>query len=330
MFHPTPLSILISLNLLLASCAAQLPSSLAESSTSYGYVPIDPLPIVLGRSDCLCGVVEKGTATKRILDGLGDQTVRLAVAEYSASGNLSFGVGNVGIEGRSYQVVLDYMNTDIVPGAFYVQRTVSGLYTVDTNWFSDIFFNYVPAGFKEGQTISIYQRVPKGVLTRYHVVAAGKELSPLFATTSTKPRGYEELSLAVYVGVGLRVTANVTVLKGNVKLNGLSQIAAEAQAGRLSGSLVVQTLGVTGPSVSTTMPLPSKVDTSTIEQAILAVGSIKAVLYGQGSDVTITPRVVGIYNQLGSGEGLVDGIISALSQQTIHWNRPCKTAAVVE
>ncbi|MEP1488891.1 MAG: hypothetical protein ABJK28_10730 [Algibacter sp.] len=43
----------------------------------------------------------------------------------------------------------------------------------------------------------------------------------------------ELVSIPVYVGVGLRLTANVKTLKAGASLSGLSAIAAEVEAGKL-------------------------------------------------------------------------------------------------
>jgi hypothetical protein len=131
----------------------------------------------------------------------------------------------------------------------------------------------------------------------------------------------ERVYVPVYVGVGLRLTASVKVLKGNVKLSSLGAIAAEAEAGNLSGSLVIQTLGITGKTVSTSIPLPSDLNQTTVQNAILSLGSIKAILHDEETEVT--PRVVGIYNPIGGGQQVVNGIISILASRRIRWYRPC-------
>ena len=125
----------------------------------------------------------------------------------------------------------------------------------------------------------------------------------------------------MYVGVGLRLIASVTVRKGSVNLSSLGVLAADAQAGKVTGTLVVQTLGITGKSVSTSLPLPSDLNQTTIQNAIVSLGSIKAILYDKNTDVD--PRVVGIYDPVGGGQQVVNGIISVLASNPINWNRPC-------
>ncbi|AVO51401.1 hypothetical protein [Ectopseudomonas mendocina] len=113
-----------------------------------------------------------------------------------------------------------------------------------------------------------------------------------------------------YIGVGLRLTANILVTEGSVDLGNLFALGAAAEAKKISGSLVIQTLGVSGENVSSVIPMPSEINTSTIQNAILALGTIKAKMYA--NDTKITPRVVGVYNNLGGGAETINGFISSM------------------
>src|SRR5690606_32243655 len=97
-----------------------------------------------------------------------------------------------------------------------------------------------------------------------------------------------DVIVPVYVGVGLRLTANITVLKGEVNLGNLFAIGGEASSEKISGTLVVQTLGISGKTISASIPMPSEINSTTIQNAILALGTIKAVMYE--NDTRITPR----------------------------------------
>jgi len=124
----------------------------------------------------------------------------------------------------------------------------------------------------------------------------------------------------VYVGVGLRLTANITVIKGKVNLGNLFAIGAEATAQKISGTLVVQTLGVSGENISSLIPMPSELNATTIQNAIMALGSIKAKLYDDKT--TISPRVVGVYNNLGGGAETINGFISSILERPKVLNVP--------
>ena len=123
-----------------------------------------------------------------------------------------------------------------------------------------------------------------------------------------------------YVGVGLRLTASITVNQGSVDLGNLLAIGVAAEAKRAAGTLVIQTLGITGPGISSALPLPSEINTTTIQNALIALGTIKAKLYDNAT--TITPQVVGVYNNVGGGQDVVNGFISAILEHPLRLEVP--------
>ena len=129
----------------------------------------------------------------------------------------------------------------------------------------------------------------------------------------------------VYVGVGLRLTANVTVRKASVDLGNLVAIGAAAQAGVITGTMVVQTLGISGSQISALLPMPSDVSASTIQNAIQSLGSIKTKIYD--GDTQIQVRVVGFYNNLGNGSNTTGRFISSALTQPLGFPiPPCEHA----
>lgn len=277
--------------------AIGLPSTLGEQQSSSSYIPFDPLPVFSDRARSCDDIAEP--IFKDLLDSLPDQTVRIAVAEYDNSGTLVFGPVKIGNKGRSYQIVLDYVSVDATNVPIYVKRTING------------------------ETIGLFDDI-RDVKTQYRVSLDPESEAFLYGGKSAIPRpDGERVIIPVYVGVGLRLTANVTVTKGTANLSSLGSIAADAEAGKLTGSLVVQTLGITGKSVATSLPLPSELNQTTIQNAILSLGSIKAVLYDKENTI-VTPRVVGIYNPIGGGQQFINGVMSVLANEPIRWKRPCK------
>jgi len=121
----------------------------------------------------------------------------------------------------------------------------------------------------------------------------------------------------VYIGVGLRLTANIYVKKGNVDLGSLFALGVAAKAEQVSGTLVIQTLGVSGPEISGLIPMPGEISEATIQNAILALASIKAKIYDPKT--SISPRVVGVYNTLGGNEATINGFISSLLAEPIKF-----------
>lgn len=304
--------------LLCSACGSlpKTPTTLAERSTSYSYIPLDPLAVTTapGKS-----CVNEDSKYKELLDSLPDQSVRLAVGKFDASGALVYGPVQATVSTGIYQVVLDYISVDTSNVTVYVERFTLPKIDAKGQTIPARPLSVFDDTYHEPTTYTIH-----GSMT----TRIGDRLS------STKPSGSnpgsadevrppgEEVVVPVYVGIGLRLTASVLVLKAGAKLSSLGAIAAEAEAGRLTGSLVVQTLGVSGKSVSTALPLPSELTQTTVQNAILSLGSIKATLYV--SDTTqIVPRVVGIYNPIGGGQQVVNGIISVLARSPIEWYRPC-------
>lgn len=246
------------ISLLLTGCATTipLPDTVGDpkNASSFGYHPLDPLPIRLSKT------------TSKPLEALPDETIRLAVGSVSGDGGISFGPAKMGVEGKNYVVVLDYIKfgTDSLPV----------------------------------------------------VVSARDALGNRSASVAASATEANAI-VPVYIGVGLRLTANVYVKKGNVDLGSLFALGVAAKSEKVSGTLVIQTLGVSGPEISGLIPMPGEISESTIQNAILSLASIKAKMYDPKTD--ISPRVVGVYNTLGGGEATINGLISSLLEKPIHF-----------
>jgi hypothetical protein len=287
---------------------SMVPSSLGEEESSYSYIPLDPLPVDTTPKDAC-------TKLKSVLDSLPDEAVRMAVGSYDATGSVSFGAAKVGLENHTYQVVLDYIDVDEGTLSVQVERR-----KLSDNTIVSVFDNKIPPK----QTS--YAVTPQTASVVTYVKGQKWDPSQVPKTDSPQDDGAAPKSqvvhMPVYLGVGLRLTATVRVVKGSVNLSSLAALAAGAEAGSLSGSLVVQTLGVNGKSVSTTLPLPSELNQTTIQNAVMSLGAIKAILY-DSNNTQVTPRVVGIYNPIGGGQQFVNGIVSSLSEKPVHWSPPC-------
>ncbi len=290
----------------------RLPDSYAARQTSYSYIPLDPLP-VFQRGGNSCGEyrsiahINIESKFKDLAASLPDQAVRLAIGSYDITGNLKFGPSTVGYKGESYQVVLDYINVDATQLPVYVKRVIT-------------------SGPNTGKSVSIYADSIKAT-TRYQVSYAPRpDSSQIIDMVSYNEEKGELVIVPVYLGVGLRLIASVTVQRGKANLSSLGALAAEAEAGKLTGTLVVQTLGITGSNVASSLPLPSEINQTTIQNAILSLGSIKAVLYDENT--IKNPRVVGMYNPIGGGQQIVNGIISVLAEKPLTWYRPCESNTI--
>jgi len=104
----------------------------------------------------------------------------------------------------------------------------------------------------------------------------------------------------------------------------LGAISAAADAKKVSGNLIIQTLGITGSKVTSTLPLPSELNPTTIQNAVMAMATIKSALHSDAGDVKITPRVVGFYDPLGFGnQQYVNAMVTELSKKAVDWSPNC-------
>jgi hypothetical protein len=126
--------------------------------------------------------------------------------------------------------------------------------------------------------------------------------------TASAGKATPQLSTPIYLGAGARLIANVTVTSGSVDLSNLFGIGLAAADNRVSGSLVMQTMGLTGSDVGAAFTVPSKLDATTIQDALVTFGTLKAKLYE--SAVEVTPVVLGIDNNAGDGAQNIRAFIS--------------------
>lgn len=304
----------------LSSCASvgsRLPTTPGERATGFGYVPLDGLAVreALDARTCETHVgnqLKIGTA-RPLLQDLPDLSVRFAVATLSGNGSLSFGPAQITAKGQTYRAVLDYVNVDAVPVVFYIRKFVRR------------------DGREQALRLSAQVDSPD-VVVRYEAVIqpqATTQRDSAAREALISGQEFDEVTIPVYVGLGMRLSADIRALESGIALTSLGAIAAEAQQQGLSGTLTVQTLGISGKSVATALPLPSKLDQTTVENGILALGSSRAVLYGgdaASNDVIRTPRVVGLYSPVGSDPSLINAIYSELSRRMPPWSRRCDPA----
>ena len=276
---------------------ASSPATQGEQVSGYTYVPLDPFSVKTLPSDT-CGD-SPNKKYRSLLQSLPDNAVRMSVEQFLSSGRVTYGPAGVGSKGESYRVTVDYINADTTNVPFWMSKTAKTVAGNQREYVNPV--SPLPEGFVPG--------------------------SEIFSVNRDQPTNSEELDNAVqyhipvYVGIGLRVTANIEVLGGKVNISGLGAIGAEAEAENLKGSLVVQTLGVNGESIAAALPIQSELNRTTAQNAIVAVGAIKALLYQRGT--VVSPRVVGLYLPFPGGKPLVNAIISELSQKRVVWFRPC-------
>lgn len=316
----TKISVILIGVIVVAGCKNLAPQSHGELSSGYTYIPIDPFSVQTVRGDS-CRLVDVYASSasplmedrqlrggvpvyKDIMDSLPDNAVRMLIEQFDSNGNVSYGAGKLGSKYESYQITVDYISADTVNQEFWISKTMLG----------------AEDGRSTGRRVLV--SLSESPSPRNYIPGSEE-----FKVKSTKPPEHELLdyvkyNVPVYVGIGLRAIANVRVLESKANISGISVIGAEAEAKRLSGTLIVQTLGVNGKAIAGALPIQSELNSTTAQNAIVSIASIKALLYA--SDVEKNPRVVGLYLPFPGGKPLVNAIISELSQQRVRWSRPCK------
>lgn len=279
------------------------PRTLGEANTGYTYIPVDPLEVGVLLDEqfpagtpadqmrrtryARCYGRRDDQAKVDVMDALPDHTVRMAIRNVSASGGGGFGPTAVSASGNSYQVVVDSIFADTTNVRFAI-RVGGGERLMS-----------LPRDIPSATEIEV-RRMPKNALA---------------------PDGFEEVTIPVYVGVGVRLTANLFTRKGGINLSNLPAIAASVEGEKTSGSLTMQTLGIYSQQVASTFPIPSELNTTSIQSALVSLGAVKAVVYD--SDTGTRPRVTGIYNPLPTSDPeLINRIYSALAKEPIDWS-PC-------
>ncbi len=159
------------------------------------------------------------------------------------------------------------------------------------------------------------------IAERYFVKTDKQYQKEILNKGAAEASKYTVYSIPLYVGIGIRITSNVEVIGGSANISGIGVIGAEAQANKLQGSLVVQTLGVNGKAVSSALPMQSELNATTAQNALIATASIKTLLYAD--DTEVAPRIVGLYYPFPSSRPLVNALISAISSSEVEWARPC-------
>ena len=94
------------------------------------------------------------------------------------------------------------------------------------------------------------------------------------------------------VGIGLRLISYITAFKSGINIGDLSSIGLAAKAEKLSGTLMIEVIGIKSKEVTTLLPLPSEINQSTIQTAMQALASIKSKIYD--GDTKLFPQVMAI------------------------------------
>ncbi len=94
------------------------------------------------------------------------------------------------------------------------------------------------------------------------------------------------------VGVGLRLISLITTTDAGINIGDLSSIGMAAKMGKLTGTLMVEVIGIKSKEVTTLLPLPSEINQTTIQNAMQALATIKSKIYDD--DTQLYPQVMAI------------------------------------
>jgi len=305
------------------------PTTLGEAVSGYTYIPIDPTKVEIIASECTFNYSDIGDAKVKLLDMLPDNAVRMSMESSDAKGNIMYGVSKAGVAGSAYKLTADYVNSDTVSKSVWIRKTMLVHESVIRNddqghKTKNEQTSRQPVSFREDYvyetafslTFKDAERRSLPNSEGYDVKSFSKEVTSAERSVLKKD-GYEEFSVPIYVGIGLRIVAEGISLSSDVKISGIGVIGAEAEAKRLIGSLTVQTLGVNSQAVASALPVQSELSRTTAENAFVAIGSIKAMLH-QPETIKF-PRVVGLYLPFPGGKPLVNALISELSRNPVTW-----------
>ncbi|MCX6921910.1 MAG: hypothetical protein NT154_01635 [Verrucomicrobia bacterium] len=325
--------LLMGMAALLCGCQ-HTPTTLGEMHSGFTYVPIDPFSVdlVCGSTTNALGVSMAGT---NLLESLPDNAVRIAVEKFELNGNVTYGPAGLSTKGASYKITVDYINADTANVKLFIARSIAVRKFAGLSFSSIKFYKSHPFGIEERQLLGVNQPLPRFAVPgsdQYYVKRVDKQtnyiidipeaITALGRTNLDISKFGTEFNVPVYIGIGLRVTADITTYESGINVSGLAGIGAGADAKKLSGSLVVQTLGVNGKSIAAALPIQSDLNQTTTQNAILAIGSIKSQLYVP--ETVVVPRAVGLYLPFPGGKPLVNAIISELSKDRIQWTRITK------
>jgi hypothetical protein len=255
---------------LLAECiiscgpSRKIPKTLGDptNAPSYGYTPIDPLPT---RIYIFSGVPPSDSIIATISSGRGD-----SMASIFSDETIRLAIGSID----------DSSNVSFGKTSFgYANHTYI------------IILDYIK-----------YITKPLPIAVQYDKSDNLKITDIIFFDTKNDkvPPGAQAI-LPLYVGVGLRLTATIKVNKGSVNLSNILGLAASANGSQVSGTLVVQTLGISGENISPLIPMPNELNSSTIQSALISIATMKSKIYD--SKTILSPKVLAFYNNIG-GKGV--------------------------
>ena len=93
-------------------------------------------------------------------------------------------------------------------------------------------------------------------------------------------------------GFGVRMIASIQTSENNIDLGSLYALGVAAEQSKLTGTLTMETMGISGETITPLIPIPSKIDVSTIQNVLQAAAAIKSKIYDNSNGVSVRPQVL--------------------------------------
>lgn len=257
--------------------------SQVEHST---YVPIDPLPVRL--------IVDKNYeyTNKDVLEQLPDETAKFASRDLSKSidgGYISF-IATSSKDNR-YEVIFDWIKYSAV-NALVIKEGKAALIVQPEDFFKTHSLQDLNGDVWLHKNDSLINSISKKI-------------------------PYDGDIIKVIMGVGVRMIAKIKTKKKNVKITDVFGLGIAASNNQIEGSIEINTLGITGESVTSLIPLPTEINKGSIQNLLSNVAAVREKIYTIEKNkedflkVMITPRVIG-YQNLSSTKYTLNQISSYL------------------
>lgn len=262
-----------------------------------GYQPIDPIQLSIKKDDTL--------NLRNVLDKLPNEATRVAIGKINQNGTVTFGPFSVAKAGESYSVIIDYIKYTTTSMPVEYQEEYSEMSKSD--YLSRVQnIKYRPDDPNANKVVgqSLYS-----LRTNHGTVKSKKNTIVSSLSLESDKASKNEIKLPVYVGIGLRIQASVTTLKDSINLGSLYGLGLAASQNKLNGTLIIQTLGISGENISQIVPIPDRINESTIQSAMQSLATIKSKIYD--NKTTIRPQIVA-FNLPFSVEGAKGLIESSL------------------
>jgi hypothetical protein len=325
---------------------------LEQELSGYTYVPVEAIRID-GFEPCECAqpAAQPGGKTaaeiaaernKEVLKYLPDNALRISVQEIKANGEIKFGAVGATAKGSRYLVTFDHIISDSSSFDIWIAKTAidwstgirqpipirdrlnSGTHIIGTEQYH--FRAESPDNQTPPSDVEIKQIFYPWKLKKMFAWLDKEQFDHNLAEAGELKLTYEKLSIPMYIGVGLRVEAEIVSAEGGLNISGLQSLSGS----QFSGNLVTKTLGINGEGVQAAIPSDSELNRTSIQNSIIATAKIKTLLYAGGDTaLSLTPRVVGIYLPVPADLKLINGIIGKLSGADIIWEEGGKKGVKV-